>query len=65
MAEVRKAITAALGGLVAILGTGIVPEPWNTWAVTVVMVATVLGVYNVPNEPAAEEPEAKPYSGIG
>lgn len=54
--QTRKAITSAFGGLVAILATGIVPEPWNTWAVTAVMVATVLGVYRVPNEPAPEEP---------
>lgn len=61
--QVRKAIASALGGLAAVVATGIVPEPWNTWAVTAIMVGTVLGVYNLPNEPAEEAPEEPRHLG--
>lgn len=55
LAEVRKAAVAVCGGIAMVLATGLVPEPYKTWATAVLAVGTAFGVYQVQNanKPAA------------
>lgn len=56
MSRYRKALAALLGALVQLLGVlataddaGLLPASWRPWVVVLVGVATVAGVYRVPN----------------
>lgn len=59
LGEARKAVASALGGLSALLATGLIPEPYNTWSVAAIMFFTVLGVYRLPNDEAPEDTSGK------
>lgn len=53
LARYRKAIAAAVGALAEIVALGVLPEQYQSWATTLIAVATAAGVYAVPNEPPA------------
>lgn len=55
-AEIRKAITAALGlavTLVLLVPEELVPEQWRPWVGVILALGTVAGVYRVKNDPPA------------
>jgi hypothetical protein len=53
MDRYRKGIVAAAGLLGQLVAAGIIPAPYDKWAMAVLAALTALGVYAVPNAPAA------------
>jgi hypothetical protein len=49
MSKYRKGIVAAAGALASAVAAGLVPDPWDKWAMVVLAVCTAMGVYSVPN----------------
>jgi len=52
LAQIRKAVTAAIGlvvTLVLLVPEDIIPEAWRPWVGVVLAVGTVAGVYRFPN----------------
>jgi hypothetical protein len=54
IAQVRKAVVAALGAaatVIVLVPEGMVPDAWRPWVGLVLAAATVAGVYRAPNAP--------------
>lgn len=56
VAEVRKALVAFVSALTTAVAVGLVPDPYNKWALIVVVVLGTFGVYAVPNTEQVKEP---------
>lgn len=54
MDRYRKGLVAAAGMLGQLVAAGLIPEPWDKWAVVVLAALTAAGVYAVPNAPAVQ-----------
>jgi hypothetical protein len=50
--QARKAVVALAGTVGQALNAGLVPEEWRPWVAIGLAVATALGVYAAPNDPA-------------
>lgn len=47
----RKLAALIIGAIATLVSTGLVPEPWNTYANAVILIGTAVGVYTARNEP--------------
>lgn len=57
LANARKFITAVVGGALAVVSYGLLPDSVNQWVTLIVGVLTALGLYVVPNTPPAIDVE--------
>lgn len=53
LTEARKFGASVAGGLVALLAAGLIPEPYDTYAIAVVGFLTSIGVYKARNRESA------------
>ena len=52
--EAKKTGVVVLSILVSALALGLIPDPWNKYAVIVIQIATAAGVFSVKNKPPVE-----------
>lgn len=69
--QIRKTVVAAASASVVILALAmaqgdLIPESWTKWAVFLVSLGNVYGVFKIKNDPVAEQlPPGQPPTEVG